>query len=316
MNAPTIAADSLGAIQEIGNNTFTTQTPTPLSSTPSDATAPRCAKCDDSGFYVDENGFRFLCPCRRADLAETRRKYSGLPEFVRRPLRSSTRDYVRRYEEIAASGKNWILYCGKTGSGKSTQAFEILDELLKRPGAIFARAFYYPSLVRKLSAHRFDAEQYERTIASALDPELVLFDDFLDVVPKPDSFEEQIALELIKRRYVQRKPLIITTELTPNLFEILIPRRGEALFGRVFEMCDGRVYVADQNSENYRTKGLKNETRQESPREKRRRSASALVPVRQRNLARFEGKGAPVPRPEISTVPQRGRSLLSSAGLS
>lgn len=95
-------------------------------------------------------------------------------------------------------------------------------------------------------------ERFEQGIQRVLDPELIVLDDWLDVIPKPESFEENIALTIIKRRYVQRKPLVITTELTPDRFQTAFPRHGEALLGRIFEMSGGRLDISDETSKNYR----------------------------------------------------------------
>ena len=157
-----------------------------------------------------------------------------------------------RFQAINESGRNWLAYMGRSGSGKSTQAFMAVDALLKRKKPVWAKAYYYPELVRELSAYRFDAEKYEDKLDDLLEPDLVLLDDYLDVIPKPESFEEQVALTLIKRRYLQRAPLILTTELTPPDFPKLMPRHGEAVFGRVLEMCDHRIEIYGSKSVNYR----------------------------------------------------------------
>lgn len=140
---------------------------------------------------------------------------------------------------------------GRSGSGKSTQAFMIADALYQRQTPVYSKVYYYPELIRNLSALRFDAFAYGSKIDDAFEPELVILDDFLDVVPKPESFEEQVALDLIKRRYAQQKPMIITTELTPSDFPKLMPRHCEALFGRIVERSAGRVNVM-KNAVNYR----------------------------------------------------------------
>ena len=128
----------------------------------------------------------------------------------------------------------------------------IVDALLDLKEPIRCRVFTYSEIVRELAAYRFDGDRYAGKIDDILDAELVVFDDFLDVIPKPESFEEQTALTLIKRRYVQRLPLVITTELEPQNFARAMPRHGEALIGRIFEMCDGRIENRPRESRNYR----------------------------------------------------------------
>lgn len=163
-----------------------------------------------------------------------------------------------RYGAIKESGRNWLALMGRSGSGKTTQAYMIVSALLKRRNPVRAKIYYWSELVRELSSVRFDNDQYESKIDSILEPELVVFDDFLDVVPKPESFEEQVALTLVKRRYVRQAPLIITTELTPDDFKRAMPRHCEAIFGRILEMSDGRLDVARSSAVNYRF--IKNKT--------------------------------------------------------
>ena len=130
----------------------------------------------------------------------------------------------------------------------------VVDALLRRREPVYARVHYYPELVRELSSLRFDTARYEDRLDELMEPELLLLDDFLDVVPKSESFEEQIALSFIKRRYQLRKPLIITTEVLPSTFQKLMPRHCEALLGRIYEMAQGHLEIATANAPNYRFK--------------------------------------------------------------
>lgn len=133
----------------------------------------------------------------------------------------------------------------------------IVDALLKLRKPVRSRVYVYSEIVRELAAYRFDVDRYADKIDEILDAELVVFDDFLDVIPKAESFEEQTALTLIKRRYVQRLPLVITTELEPRNFGGVMPRHGEAIVGRIFEMCDGRIETFAPNAQNYRFSNMR-----------------------------------------------------------
>lgn len=210
-----------------------------------------CPKCGGLGWYT-MNGMRFLCSCQLAEQRVTRRRNSRLPAFEKRPLSQVSSEYIANYDRIKRSGRNWLVFFGKSGSGKTTQAFMIVDRLLDRPKSVSAKVFVYSELVRELSSYRYDADQFENKLADTLESELVVFDDFLDVIPRPDSFEEQISLTLIKRRYIQRLPLIITTEHTPQALQTKLPAHGEAIIGRLYEMCNGRFSIAPQNATNYR----------------------------------------------------------------
>lgn len=181
-----------------------------------------------------------------------RRKYSNLPPFEKRPLLDITRNYIENFREIQRSSKNWILFSGRSGSGKTTQAYMITDAVLNLRTPVNVKIYQYSDMVRELTALRFDSLRYEEQLNSILDRELLVFDDFLDVVPKQESFEEQIVLDLIKKRYLQRKPLVITMELTPKLLKDAIPRHSEAIIGRIYEMCNGRIDIANSDAVNYR----------------------------------------------------------------
>lgn len=213
-----------------------------------------CKRCNDSG-YVFENGGAKRCACVVEERRKRYRAESGLPYFERRELEPPAREYVANFDKIARSRRNWIAFFGKTGSGKSTQAFGIVDALTTRERPVRAQTLLYGDFVRRLAALRYDAVEFEKSFRKATNAPLLLVDDFLDVVPKANSFEEHVAQALIKRRYETRLPLILTTETTPRRMVAESPC-GEALLGRIVEMCDARVTIAEENAVNHRLASL------------------------------------------------------------
>lgn len=209
-----------------------------------------CKRCNDSG-YVFENGGAKRCACVVEERRKRYRAEAGLPYFERRELEPPAREYVANFDKIARSRRNWIAFFGKTGSGKSTQAFGIVDALTTRERPIRAQTLLYGDFVRRLAALRYDAVEFEKSFRKATNAPLLLIDDFLDVVPKANSFEEHVAQALIKRRYETRLPLILTTETTPRRMVAESPC-GEALLGRIVEMCDARITIAEENAVNHR----------------------------------------------------------------
>ena len=212
----------------------------------------KCERCEDSGVYRDENGYSRACPCQKANMNAIYLKYANIPDFPEYPLIPIAQDYVDHFDSILKSGKNWLGFFGKSGSGKSTQAFEVAKALILRKNPVRCRCFWYPDVLHELSTRRFDTEEYDSKLEQFLDAELVVIDDFLDVIPRPDTFEEQVALTLIKRRYAQRKPLIFTTEARSRYIYEKMKSHADALIGRIVEMCAGRCSVADENAPNYR----------------------------------------------------------------
>ncbi|MBR4833050.1 MAG: ATP-binding protein [Thermoguttaceae bacterium] len=213
-----------------------------------------CKRCNDSG-YVFENGGAKRCACVDEERRKRYRAEAGLPYFERRELEPPAREYVANFDKIARSRRNWIAFFGKTGSGKSTQAFGIVDALTTRERPVRAQTLLYGDFVRRLAALRYDAVEFEKSFRKATNAPLLLVDDFLDVVPKANSFEEHVAQALIKRRYETRLPLILTTETTPRRMVAESPC-GEALLGRIVEMCDARVTIAEENAVNHRLASL------------------------------------------------------------
>lgn len=209
-----------------------------------------CKRCNDSG-YVFENGGAKRCACVVEERRKRYRAEAGLPYFERRELEPPAREYVANFDKIARSRRNWIAFFGKTGSGKSTQAFGIVDALTTRERPVRAQTLLYGDFVRRLAALRYDAVEFEKSFRKATNAPLLLVDDFLDVVPKANSFEEHVAQALIKRRYETRLPLILTTETTPRRMVAESPC-GEALLGRIVEMCDARITIAEENAVNHR----------------------------------------------------------------
>lgn len=209
-----------------------------------------CKRCNDSG-YVFENGGAKRCACVVEERRKRYRAEAGLPYFERRELEPPAREYVANFDKIARSRRNWIAFFGKTGSGKSTQAFGIVDALTTRERPVRAQTLLYGDFVRRMAALRYDAVEFEKSFRKATNAPLLLIDDFLDVVPKANSFEEHVAQALIKRRYETRLPLILTTETTPRRMVAESPC-GEALLGRIVEMCDARITIAEENAVNHR----------------------------------------------------------------
>lgn len=213
-----------------------------------------CKYCDGDGYFI-ENGVAKRCACVVEERRKRYRAEAGLPYFERRELEPPARDYVANFDKIARSRRNWIAFFGKTGSGKSTQAFGIVDALTTRERPVRAQTLLYGDFVRRLAALRYDAVEFEKSFRKATNAPLLLVDDFLDVVPKANSFEEHVAQALIKRRYETRLPLILTTETTPRRMVAESPC-GEALLGRIVEMCDARVTIAEENAVNHRLASL------------------------------------------------------------
>lgn len=178
-------------------------------------------------------------------------KKSGLPQLPMVGLGEMPREYLNNFKEINASGKNWAVFLGAPGAGKTTQATALARLLIakKLVGVRFYNAF---DLSRKLITSRSRPTDYETIFTEFEEAPVVVIDDFLKVIPSPNSFEyagfKEAATRVVWSRYDARKPLILTSQRTQDEFWDF----DEALAGRVFEMCAGRVVEFGENSKNWR----------------------------------------------------------------
>jgi len=178
-------------------------------------------------------------------------RQSELPTTPNVALCSVAEEFVENYREIRESRKNWLLFVGPPGTGKTTQAALTARRLIeqKLTPTRFYNAF---DLTRRLVALRTRQAEFEKIFEEFAEVPVVVLDDFLKVVPSPNSFDYENIREATTRaiwaRYDARRPTIITTQRSLND----VWRFDEALAGRVFEMCGGRVVEFGGNSKNWR----------------------------------------------------------------
>lgn len=176
---------------------------------------------------------------------------SGIPATASVGLSEKAADYIKNFDEIRKSRQNWIAFLGAPGTGKTTQA-ALSARLLIDKKLVPVRFYNAFDLTRKLIATRSRPADYEAIFSEFEEAPVVVLDDFLKILPSPNSFEyasfKEAATRAIWARYDARKPLILTSQRTQKEFWDF----DEALAGRVFEMCAGRVVEFGENSKNWR----------------------------------------------------------------
>ncbi len=176
---------------------------------------------------------------------------SGIPATAPVGLEEEAKDYFKNYSEIKESRQNWIAFLGAPGTGKTTQA-ALLARLLIAKKLVPVRFYNAFNLTQQLIATRSRPAEYEAIFNEFERAPIVVLDDFLKILPATNSFEyanfKEAATRAIWARYDARKPLILTSQRTQKEFWNF----DEALAGRVFEMCAGRVIEFGENSKNWR----------------------------------------------------------------
>lgn len=147
---------------------------------------------------------------------------------------SKAKDYGNCIEDMYEKGEGMIFF-GRTGTGKSHMAAAILHRSIKLGyTASFQAAADLLSRIRDTYSTRQGAdEETEGHILKSFDRiDFLVIDDLGS--EKHSEWSESMFYKIINRRYMARKPVIITTNLTPQELKRWL---GERTFDRLIEVC-------------------------------------------------------------------------------
>ena len=135
------------------------------------------------------------------------------------------RNYVEHWDEMLAQNAGLIFY-GSPGTGKTFAASCIANALMQRRVPVLVT-----SIVR-LTANMFgdDLNELLHRMNTAL---LLVLDDFGAERDTPTKAEQ--VFSVIDARYVSKKPMVITTNLTD--FKTETDVRRKRVYDRIFEIC-------------------------------------------------------------------------------
>lgn len=216
-----------------------------------------CPTCDGTGVELttDEFGRTFSRSCatcggldRIRERAQFRAaKIPRLPERV--DVAPAAARYVADFKRLTP-GSNWILFSGRAGSGKTTNAAWIATEIITR---YKLETKFYPAydIVRRIATTK-SATERDRLIDEAVSTPFVVLDDFLKIFPNKSSYQYsdffEATLEIVWGRYDARRPLAITTQRDFRF----VAEFDAALAGRIVESCDGRIVSFGADAKNWR----------------------------------------------------------------
>lgn len=167
-----------------------------------------------------------------------------------------TENYLNDFERIKNNRENGLTFMGQAGGGKTFLCLLIAKELIER--GISVRYMPYLEVTRTLKALVRDDESYTKKFNEYVNCDVLIIDDLF----KNKIFNNKVRNELteadlnhimpiINQRYINNKPMIISTECRP---EQLIELDG-ATGGRILEGSKDTV-VFDAGC-NYRLKKFK-----------------------------------------------------------
>lgn len=146
--------------------------------------------------------------------------------------------YARDFESES------IAFIGQPGSGKTHLGLAIMLNLLER--GIQTVYFAYREEITRLKQNIMDEEVYQREIGKVKNCKVLFIDDLFkgDVT----AADKKIMFEIVNHRYINGKPVIISSEHTiDSLLNV-----DEAIGSRIYEMC--REYLVEMRGKenNYR----------------------------------------------------------------
>lgn len=157
-------------------------------------------------------------------------------------------DYSNGFKAMEHDRKNSIALVGKVGSGKTHLGMAIANKLMADGiGVLYVS---YPSMIQELKQLAMEKEEFDKLVFRYQNARVLFLDDFMKVTK---NFETDLnyLYQIINFRYLNKKPVIITSELRPAKWSEF----DEALATRLYEMS--KVIKIFKETDNFRVKGAK-----------------------------------------------------------
>lgn len=224
----------------------------------------KCEKCKDTTLiiYRDKKGHEYAidCECRERVISQNLMRSSGISEedakkgfkefetFNEPQLvngRNTCISYFQNFKNMERQRINSVLLCGSSGRGKTALGLAISNNLLT--AGVGVRYMPYRDVVTMLKQQIVtDKHAYNEHMYKLQNARVLFIDDLLK--GNVNDSDVNIMYELINYRYLQRKPMIISTEKTiEELLEF-----DEAIASRLIEMSKGYIVTFDDSIPNYR----------------------------------------------------------------
>ncbi|OMD66034.1 hypothetical protein BSK62_13280 [Paenibacillus odorifer] len=228
----------------------------------------RCQKCNDLEYIIfkDENGHDYgrECECKKLRRTEKLMKSSkiteefqgktfrnfnvtGRPEKVKE-AREAAFNYTMNFEDIRNHRANSICLLGRPGCGKTHLLMATSNNLLAKGVGVV----YFP-WVEGFNEIKNDFDKLEERIKRLQMAEVLYIDDMFKGRSVPTDFQIEQAFAIINYRYLEKKPILISSERSiMQLCEI-----DEGIGSRINEMCEEyRVVLTGGIELNYRLKSI------------------------------------------------------------
>lgn len=234
--------------------------------------SPKCPKCKDQMGFIevrDGNEVWVRCSCIKWRRAQNLMKASeitdefkklGFKNFITdgkpgiiKEVYNAALEYFQEYESIKNERHNSIALLGQPGAGKTHLLTAISNNLMTR---LHVPVLYFP-YVEGFNDLKDDFNELEIKLDRMKNIDVLFIDDlFKPVRGKPRATEWQVEqmYSIINYRYLNYKPLLISSELTVDEIVDI----DEALGTRIFQMCRDYIVVikGDRKVLNHRLVGV------------------------------------------------------------
>ena len=149
-------------------------------------------------------------------------------------MRQIAADYYRAFEAIKDSEQNSIMFSGQPGCGK-THLLMAISNCLMREKVVPVAYFPYQDGMREISTNNF--EKKDEIVNKMCHVDVLFIDDLFKPIGNKVSvhkWQGDIIAEVTNYRYLNAKPMLISTEISPlELLELF----DEAAASRMIEMA-------------------------------------------------------------------------------
>jgi DNA replication protein DnaC len=220
----------------------------------------KCDRCQDTGWALierkDAAPLAVSCACRELEVIRSQWKAAGInPENSQqtfsnfetwneysRKAKDTAIAYYKDFQTIKYSRKNSIMLCGQVGSGKTHLTVALaLNFMNKNIKVVYMP---YRDVITKIKQNMLDDEYYKKLISKYQTCQVLLMDDLFK--GKINETDINIVFEILNYRYLNRLPIIVSTEFTVERLLAF----DEAIGSRIYEMCKDYIVEVGMGKEN------------------------------------------------------------------
>lgn len=225
---------------------------------PSDV-CPKCGGNEGEFYVVDGNTYWRDCECliqkrqerliQASQITEEFRKktfksfdYKTVSDLVKQAYFTAG-TYAKEFETIKNNRSNGLALIGRPGAGKTHLLMAAANRLLEKG----VEVIYFP-WVEGLADLKSDFDKLEEKVSRLQRCQVLYIDDLFKGRKEPTEFQLEQIFALINYRYLNKLPVMISSEWTISRMCDF----DEATGSRIKEMCRDHLVVLDKDNLNYR----------------------------------------------------------------